>query len=94
MSARFQKSFQDDPRLSYQLFNLLQIVFPELGFSEIAEPARKAGAAWETASTPFIFFQKNQVVSHVGVLEIPLCLMGENITVAGIHAVATHTYIL
>lgn len=90
MSPRFQKSFQNEPRLNEQVFNLMQIVFPELGIPEIAPQARNAGAAWETASTPFIFFQENQVVSHIGVLEIPLCLMGENVTVAGIHGVATH----
>lgn len=89
---RFQKSFSEEPTLSKRLFTLLETVFSEFGFdiSSLVESARQLGAPWETASTPFIRFDDDVAVSHVGVLEIPLRVMGKSMTVAGIHAVATH----
>lgn len=87
---RFQRSFQSDPTLSRHLFNLLEIVFPGLGLSNAAEHAFKLGASWESASTPFMRFEGNIAVTHVGVLEIPMYLMGELVTVGGVHGVSTH----
>jgi GNAT superfamily N-acetyltransferase len=87
---RFQKSFADDATLSDRLFNLLEIVFPEIKISDAAQVGRMLGASWESASTPFIRLHDNVAISHVGVLEIPMQLMGQNITVGGIHAVSTH----
>ncbi|MBD2776207.1 GNAT family N-acetyltransferase [Iningainema tapete] len=83
------RSFSE-PGLSSRLFNLLEIVFAEIGITGAAECARRLGAAWEEASTPFMRFQDGMLVSHVGVVEIPLQLMGERVTVAGVHAVCTH----
>jgi GNAT superfamily N-acetyltransferase len=87
---RFQKSFAEDATLSDRLFNLLEIVFPEIKLSDAAQVGRILGASWESASTPFIRLHDNVAISHVGVLEIPMQLMGQNITVGGIHAVCTH----
>jgi GNAT superfamily N-acetyltransferase len=87
---RFQRSFNSDPTLSKHLFNLLEIVFPGLGLTQVAEQACKLGASWESASTPFMRFEDNIAVTHVGVLEIPMYLMGELVTVGGVHGVATH----
>ncbi|MUL35301.1 GNAT family N-acetyltransferase [Gloeocapsopsis dulcis] len=86
---RFQKSFAD-PTLSERLFTLLETVFPGLDLSNLAKSTRAMGAPWETASTPFIRFDDDIAIAHVGVLEIPLQIMGESVTVGGIHAVATH----
>lgn len=87
---RFQRSFSEDPTLSEQLFNLLEVVFPEIGISYAAECARKLGASWEAASIPFIRFHDDIATTHVGVVEIPMQLMGERVIVAGIHGVCTH----
>lgn len=86
---RFQRSFSEDATLSKQLFNLLEVVFPEIGISNAAECARRLGASWEAASTPFIRHD-GIVITHVGVVEIPMQLMGERVIVAGIHGVCTH----
>jgi GNAT superfamily N-acetyltransferase len=87
----FQQSFTESPTLSPQLFNLLEIVFPGLEITQLAQQARKLGAAWEDASTPFArFHEDGSLITHVGVLEIPMRLMGQNIIVGGIHAVCTH----
>jgi GNAT superfamily N-acetyltransferase len=85
---RFRRSFSEDPTLSHNLFNLLEVVFP--GIRDAAARIRKLGAAWEDASTPFIRFHNDLAVTHVGVLEIPMRLMGQDIVVGGIHAVCTH----
>ncbi len=84
---RFKRSFSEDPTLSDQLFNLLETTFP--GISRAAESIRGLGASWEAASTPFIRFHDDIAIAHVGVLEIPMQLMGQTVTVGGIHAVCT-----
>ncbi|NJL10591.1 MAG: GNAT family N-acetyltransferase [Calothrix sp. SM1_7_51] len=85
-----QRSFAQEPALSDTLFNLLDVVFPEVDIRAAASVARKLGAPWESASTPFFKFQDEIAVTHVGVLEIPMYLMGKLVTVGGIHAVSTH----
>ncbi|MES1022936.1 GNAT family N-acetyltransferase [Gloeocapsa sp. BRSZ] len=89
---RFEQSFSADPTLSKRLFALLDTVFSDFGFdiNSLADAAKELGAPWETASTPFIRFHNDIAIAHVGVLEIPLQIMGESMTVGGIHAVATH----
>lgn len=84
---RFQQSFAADPSISPKLFDLMEITFP--GISSLAECGRKLGASWEAASTPFIRFHDDQAITHVGVLEIPMQIMGQRMTVGGIHGVAT-----
>ncbi len=87
----FQQSFAKNTTLSPQLFNLLEIVFPGLELTKLAEQARKLGAAWEDASTPFArFHEDGSLITHIGVLEIPMRLMGKDVTVGGIHAICTH----
>jgi predicted N-acetyltransferase YhbS len=84
---RFKGSFSVDPTLSSKLFELLEVVFPEL--IDPAEYARKLGAPWEAASTPFMRFHDDLVITHVGVLEIPMQIMGQTLTVGGVHGVCT-----
>ncbi|MCI0339393.1 MAG: GNAT family N-acetyltransferase [Acidobacteria bacterium] len=81
-------SFSDDPALSERLFDLLDAVFP--GIRQVAQTARVLGASWESVSTPFICFEGDRAVSHVGVIELSLILMGRTVTVGSIHGVATH----
>ncbi len=85
-----KRSFSDDPALSDDLFDLLDTVFP--GLRQTAENARALGAPWESVSTPFLFVDDGRLVSHVGVIELPLVLLGRSVTVGSIHAVATHPH--
>lgn len=89
-SQSLQGSFADDPHLSDRLFDLLAAVFPDIELRQLAAVARDLGASWESASTPFIKFEGERAIAHVGVLELPLCIMGQSIKAGGIHAVATH----
>ncbi|MBE9053732.1 GNAT family N-acetyltransferase [Nostocales cyanobacterium LEGE 11386] len=84
----FKSSFSADTNLSKMLFDLLEVVFP--GVSNAAEQIKKLNVTWEAASTPFIRFDGDKVVTHVGVLEIPMQIMKNTVTIGGIHAVATH----
>ncbi|MCC5627204.1 GNAT family N-acetyltransferase [Nostoc sphaeroides CHAB 2801] len=84
---RFKQSFSAEPSISDKLFDLMEATFP--GLSSLAECARKLGASWETASTPFIRFHDDIAITHVGVLEIPMQIMGQKLTVGGVHGVAT-----
>ncbi|ABA24260.1 conserved hypothetical protein [Trichormus variabilis ATCC 29413] len=84
---RFKWSFSSDPNLSDRLFELIEVIFP--GLNDLVERGRKLGASWESASTPFIRFHDDVAITHVGVLEIPMVIMGQRVTVGGIHGVAT-----
>jgi predicted N-acetyltransferase YhbS len=86
----FKQSFQEEPALSGVLFDLLDRVFP--GVREVAQRARELGAAWESASTPFVYFDGGRAVSHVGLLELSLILLGQPVTVGSVHGVATHPH--
>jgi GNAT superfamily N-acetyltransferase len=81
-------SFSDDSFLSKPVFDLLDVVFP--GIRQLAENARALGGSWESVSTPFICFDGGRAVSHVGVIELSLVLLGRIVTVGAIHGVATH----
>jgi GNAT superfamily N-acetyltransferase len=81
-------SFVADPTLSPRIFTLLDVVFP--GVPQVAQHARALGASWESVSTPFVCLDRDRVISHVGVIEIPLVLQGRLVRVGSIHAVATH----
>jgi predicted N-acetyltransferase YhbS len=85
---KFKRSFAEDTTLSDRLFELLEIVFP--GISSLADTIATLGVSWEAASTPFVCFEGEKVIAHVGVLEIPLVVMGKQMVVGGIHAVSTH----
>lgn len=84
----FRRSFTDDPTLSQRLFDLLDVVFP--GCAHVAQNAREMGAAWESVSTPFVYFEGEQAISHVGVIELQLILLGQLVKVGSVHGVATH----
>ena len=83
-----QHSFSTDPTLGERLFDLLDTVFP--GLRQVAANARALGAPWESVSTPFIVREGARVLSHVGVIELSLIVLGEKVTVGSIHGVATH----
>jgi hypothetical protein len=83
-----QYSFSTDPTLGERLFDVLDTVFP--GLRQVAANARTLGAPWESVSTPFIVREGARVLSHVGVIELSLIVLGERFTVGSIHGVATH----
>ncbi len=77
-----------DPHQRAQLWALLEAVWPGL-------PARFDAADWHgwplgAVSTPFVDRAGGVIVSHVGVLEIPARLGGEDRSIAGLHGVCTH----
>lgn len=81
-------SYDKDPGLSAAVFNLLDEVFP--GLSSAAGAMRALGACWEEVSTPYVRKEDGRIVAHVGVIELPLVLMGAPVRVGSVHAVATH----
>jgi GNAT superfamily N-acetyltransferase len=84
---QFKQSYADNPRLKRQVFHLLETCFP--GITQAEQESLALGHPWEKASTPFVYFQGERAITHVGVLELPLVVMEHTIHVAGIHAVGT-----
>lgn len=76
-----------DPRRRGQLMALLASAFPSLPAK--VDAARALGFDWDAVTTPFVEVADDRIVSHVGVLDVPLRLDGRAVRVAGIHAVCT-----
>lgn len=76
-----------DPRRRGQLMALLASAFPSLPVK--VDAARALGFDWDATTTPFVELADDRIVSHVGVLDVPLRLAGRAVRVAGIHAVCT-----
>ncbi|MCX4242907.1 GNAT family N-acetyltransferase [Paraliomyxa miuraensis] len=80
-----------DPRSRRQLLALLGSAFTTLPGK--IDAARALGWDWDTTTTPFVdrgaVEDDDPIVSHVGVLDVPLRLAGRAVRAAGIHAVCT-----
>jgi predicted N-acetyltransferase YhbS len=84
---QFQRSFAADPTLKGRVFDLLETCFP--GITQAERESLDLGHPWERASTPFVYWQGNVAITHVGVLEISLVMLGQTVRVGAIHAVGT-----
>jgi GNAT superfamily N-acetyltransferase len=76
-----------DPRRRGELWAVLASAFPSLPAK--VDAARALGFDWDAMTTPFVERVDDRIVSHVGVLDVPLRLDGRAVRVAGIHAVCT-----
>jgi GNAT superfamily N-acetyltransferase len=76
-----------DPRRRRELLGTLASAFKTLPGK--VDAARALGFDWDPVTTPFVDLVDDQIVSHVGVLDVPLRLDGRAVRVAGIHAVCT-----
>ncbi|MFZ5480756.1 MAG: GNAT family N-acetyltransferase [Myxococcota bacterium] len=69
-------------------FTLFDAVWPDMS-ARVAR-AEALGYPWAAVTTPFAWFEGDRALAHVGVLEHPVRLLGEDRAVAGIHAVCSH----
>ncbi|MBM4186794.1 MAG: GNAT family N-acetyltransferase [Gemmatimonadetes bacterium] len=83
-----QASYQDDPTLCDRVFELLELPFP--GVSAGRRQGEGFGVPWERCSTPFVAREENRVSCHVGLLEVPIRVLGRDLVAGGVHGVATH----
>jgi GNAT superfamily N-acetyltransferase len=72
-----------------EVYGLFEAIWPGLS-GRIALAERAGAEPWHRISTPFVAYDGDQPVAHVGVIAIPLMLAGAPLLVAGIHAVGTH----
>ena len=84
---QFTRSYAQDHTLKGRVFDLLECCFP--GITQAERESLALGHPWEMASTPFVSFAGERAITHVGLLEIPLVLLGQTVRVGGIHAVGT-----
>lgn len=87
-NASLLASAYADPERRSQIYALLASVWPHL--AEGIPRAERWGARWHEVSSPFVRFDGETAIAHVGVIFIPLTVAGEAVEVAGIHAVCTH----
>lgn len=76
-----------DPKRRAELYAVLGSAFPTVPTK--VDAARALGFDWDPVTTPFVDVVDDRIVSHVGVLDVPLRLDGRAVRVAGIHAVCT-----
>jgi hypothetical protein len=76
-----------DPRQRAQLWSLLEATWP--GIPALFDLAGGHGWPLGAVSTPFVARDSERIVSHVGVLELPVVLAGQPRVIAGIHGVCT-----
>ncbi len=81
-------TYQSDPTLGDRVFDLLDIAFP--GIRAARANGEAFGERWEDASTPFVVESDGKVITHVGLLSVPLRVMGRDVVCGGVHGVATH----
>ena len=74
-----------DAKFWRALLTLQDSIWPDL--SARVGQARTLGVHWEQNTTPFAWFEKGRALAHVGIIAHPVRLMGEDLVVAGIHAV-------
>ena len=72
-----------DPRLA-ALFGRVWRTLPAA-----AERAGALGFRWADVSTPFVRWDGDRAIAHVGVIEVPLVLEGQRVSVGSVHAVCT-----
>ena len=72
-----------------EVYGLFDAIWPRLS-ERIALVERAGAEPWHRISTPFVAYDGDEVVAHVGVLAIPLMLAGAPLLVGGVHAVGTH----
>jgi GNAT superfamily N-acetyltransferase len=72
-----------DPRLAA----LLGRVWPAL--PAVAARAAALGFRWADVSTPFVRWQGDRAIAHVGVIDLPLVIDGRRVHVGSVHAVCT-----
>lgn len=76
-----------DPIRRRSLLALLDDGFP--GLSQRIAVADAAGFPWDAVTEPFVTWEGDEAVAHVGVLEHRVVLAGELHLTAGVHAVVT-----
>jgi ribosomal protein S18 acetylase RimI-like enzyme len=83
-----RRCYADDPTLEDRVFALLETWF--VGISARRNEAARLGSRWEDCSTPYVHEEKGQIVSHVGLIEMPYVVHGQRHRFGGIHGVCTH----
>jgi predicted N-acetyltransferase YhbS len=86
-SHEFRLSYSDDASLEDRVFALLETWF--VGIDARRRAAARLGSTWEGCSTPFVHEIDGRLVSHVGLLDMPYVLNGQEVRVGGIHGVCT-----
>ena len=75
------------PALDPRLAALLGRVWPALPAA--AARAAALGFRWADVSTPFVRWQGDRAIAHVGVIDLPLVIDGRRVRVGSVHAVCT-----
>ncbi len=89
MSAlKYLHSYSQEPELAHHVLPLLDRSFPTI--VPWLESAKALGSDFFQVSTPFLRFEGDRLVAHLGVIDIPLMVNGHEMVVSDLHAICTH----
>jgi hypothetical protein len=86
-APRYRRSYADDATLADSIFGLLGTWFT--GIAGPRTEAARLGSLWDHCSTPFVYERNGEIVSHVGLLEMPYVIHGQRRRLGGVHGVCT-----
>jgi predicted N-acetyltransferase YhbS len=69
------------------MLKLLDSCFP--GLMANTQRCEQIGFSWQKISRPFLKEDNGEIISHVGLLEYPLCINGKKLEIAALHAICT-----
>ncbi len=77
----------ENPEDRAVLYGLFDVIWK--GMARKLEDSARFGWPWDPVTTPFVSRADGRIVSHVGVIDLPVRLAGQDLRVAGVHAVCT-----
>lgn len=87
-ALKYLRSYVQEPELANRVLPLLDLSFPTI--VPWLENAKILGSDFFQVSTPFLCFEGERLVAHLGVIDIPLMINGHEMVVSDLHAICTH----
>ncbi len=80
-----QKNYSTEPMLYETCLSLIDSCFP--GIKHLADEGKLYNAHWDKASTPFVYYVKEELVGHIGLIPFQLVLNDQLYQAAAVHGV-------
>ncbi|MDP3706255.1 MAG: GNAT family N-acetyltransferase [Legionellaceae bacterium] len=80
-----RKHYSTGPMLYEACLTLIDSCFP--GIKQLADKGKHYNAHWDKASTPFVYYVKDELVGHLGLIPFQLVINNQHYQAAALHGV-------
>ena len=80
-----RKNYSTEPMLYETCLTLIDSCFP--GIKHLADQGKHYNAHWDKASTPFVYYVKDELVGHLGLITFQLVINNQPYQAAALHGV-------